>query len=40
VWADGKVFKGSYEKDLKEGEGVLEWPDGKKFIGNWSKSVQ
>ena len=34
-WADGRVYKGDYKEDLKDGWGVFEWPDGRKYEGNW-----
>lgn len=36
-WPDGRVYKGSYKDDLKDGHGLFEWPDGRKYLGNWEK---
>ncbi len=39
-WHDGKIYKGSYKDDKKDGFGTLEWPDGRKYVGNWKNGKQ
>ena len=34
-WADGRVYKGEYVDDKKEGQGVFIWPDGREYNGMW-----
>ena len=43
-WPDGRKYHGTYLKDQKHGEGVMEWrnclfdnqiADGKKYDGHW-----
>ena len=36
TYKDGKVYKGDYVNDKKEGHGVCEWPDGRSYDGSWS----
>lgn len=31
TYPDGRVYRGEFKNDLKDGEGTLTWPDGKKF---------
>ena len=35
-WHDGRIYKGQFVRDQKEGHGVLTWPDGRKYDGQWS----
>ena len=39
VFADGKVFKGSFEGNRKNGQGRLTYPDGRIFSGNYSLNM-
>lgn len=40
-WQDGKVFKGYFHKDKKEGFGIYQWRDPLKIcIGFWKKGKQ
>ncbi len=32
-WEDGKMYRGSYKKGLKDGYGEMYWPDGKSYKG-------
>ena len=34
-WTDGKIYKGFYVNNLKEGYGELVWPDGTFYRGFW-----
>ena len=37
---DGRIYKGQYVADMKDGHGVFTWPDGRKYDGQWSKGKQ
>ena len=39
-WPDGRIYRGNYALDAKEGHGVFEWPDGRRYEGNWHNGVQ
>ena len=40
TWQDGRIYKGDYKDDKKEGLGVFSWPDGRKYDGEWSQGKQ
>jgi hypothetical protein len=35
VWANGMSYVGQYQRDLRNGQGVLRWPDQASFRGTW-----
>jgi|TARA_B110001450_G_C17265127_1_gene337134 hypothetical protein len=39
-WPNGRMYKGSYVNDKKEGYGIYVYPDGRQYAGNWEKGVQ
>ena len=34
-WADGKVYEGEFENDMRHGQGKLTTPTGDVFQGLW-----
>lgn len=32
-WPNGKIYKGFYKADVKDGQGKLIWPDGREYEG-------
>lgn len=39
-WNDGRVYKGGYQADQKEGYGIYKWPDGRTYQGYWADGKQ
>ena len=39
-WNDGKIYKGNYYHDQKNGYGELFWPNGKIYKGYWKNGKQ
>ena len=39
-WPDGRMYKGSYINDKKDGFGVYSYPDKRQYSGQWSNGVQ
>jgi hypothetical protein len=39
-WPDGRVYKGDYVNDMKQGEGEMKWADGRKYVGSWADGRQ
>ena len=39
-WTDGRVYKGSFANDRKEGQGILTWGDGRIYDGQWRNGKQ
>ena len=35
-WSDGRIYRGEYVNDQKEGFGVFTWSDGRSYDGCWS----
>ena len=40
TWQDGRLYKGNYVYDKKEGYGEFYWPNGKVYKGHWRKGKQ
>ena len=40
MWPDGRIYKGEYVDDKKEGFGTYYWPDGRKYEGMWKNGFQ
>ena len=34
-WNDGRVYKGQWENEKRNGHGTLTYPDGTKKTGEW-----
>ena len=34
-WADGREYKGEFEKDKRHGYGEFLWKDGRIYKGQW-----
>ena len=39
-WADGRIYEGDWNNDLRHGEGEMKWPNGRKYKGGWKDGVQ
>ncbi len=39
-WSDGKMYKGQYQNDKKEGFGVYHLSDGRRYEGWWRNGKQ
>ena len=35
TWPDGRVYKGNFANDNKQGDGILYYPDGSVYSGQW-----
>jgi hypothetical protein len=40
VWGDGRVYKGCYKLDKKDGFGKYRWSDGRIYVGYWKDGKQ
>ena len=40
TWPDGRVYKGHYYNDKKNGYGEFTWPNGKIYKGFWKNGKQ
>lgn len=39
-WKDGKMYKGNFVNDKREGHGTFIWADGRQYIGEWKAGKQ
>jgi hypothetical protein len=35
IWADGRVFIGSWKQNKMHGHGDFKWPDGRSYVGDY-----
>jgi hypothetical protein len=37
-WANGQIYEGDFNNDVRSGEGVYHWPSGDKYVGEFENN--